>query len=263
MRHHSAWIKDLWEHRNYVKLLWLAKDIGGGPYGDYLFYYAAQGLAGEADRLPEFRPEINGNWRTGTALNVPFLNMPYPPPRAGEPVDGLQPKPVLPGETSEVEHVEVRKCGICFEPLNTLERWINLHGDSHPFCLDCLDAMIANEVNRRLQQGLNPVIVQIPCPMCRTRVPMTDIQNRMDSELMKGRVQTISEAVGAPLTESLERIIPYRIPPRQPPPLRPTGWIHRIRERPVITPLVEVTVLNRSLSSEETMEDSDVSGRQD
>jgi hypothetical protein len=263
MRHHHAWIKDLWEHRNYVKLLWFAKDIGGGIYGDYLFYYAAQGLAGEADRLPEFRPEINGAWRMGTTLNVPYLNMVYPPPRAGEPVAGLQPKAVLAGEDAEVEPVEVRRCGICFEPVSTLERWINLHDGTHPFCLDCLDAMIANEVNRRLDHGLNPVITQIPCPICRSQVRMALIQNAMDAELMRGRAQVVSEAVGAPLTDSLERIIPYRIAPQQPPPLRPTGWI---QTRRVIDPLVEVTVLNRTLHSDETLEEqatTDVSGGQD
>lgn len=266
MRHHSGWIKDLWEHRQYVKLLWFAKDIGGGPYGDYLFFYAAQGLAGEGETLPEFRPEFNGNWRTGTALNVAYQNMPYPAPRAGEPVSGLQP-----GEDDvKVEQVEVRRCGICFDPLSTVERWVNLHDDVHPFCLDCLDAMIANEVNRRLNEGLNPVITAIICPICRQSVRLNVVQEAMTAELMRGRAQAVSGAVGAPLTESLERIIPYRIPAQRPTPLRSTGWIQsrgiRLRNRPLITPLVEVTVLNRSLNTDETLDESmstDASGGQD
>lgn len=260
--HHSTWIKNLWLERNYVKLLWFARDMGRGPFSDYIFYFAAQGLAGEADGMPEFCPERNGAWRDAASFCVPFLNMPYPPPRAGEPVDGLQPKVVLPGEVAEIDvPVEVKRCGICFDPIQTLERWVNFHDDIHPFCLDCLDAMIANEVNRRLNSGLNPVISVLACPMCRTSVRMNLIQEAMDNELMRGRARSAATAVGAPMAESLERIIPYRVNPAPPPPLLSTGWITR-RPRGVSS-TVNVTIHNRSLFSGETLEEqmsSDASG---
>lgn len=251
-RNHHRWISGLWERKEYVRLLWLGKDIGNFEYGNYIFYYAAQALAGNPPSEP-FDPSWTGPHRDVDRVLTPLLNAGWPDPLPDEPVAGLAPEVDLlkdPAVTSDDES----RCGICWEVLTEDVNWIYLHDDKHCFCMDCLDQLIASRMRQRVGLNRQGNLAFLECPMCRTQVDMDLVSCLMDSVLLgrknTANVQTVRRALGAPASEAMEFIAESPDTPIQRR-LQSSGWISRTTATRPTTTRTTVTIDLSHLDNDE------------